>query len=226
MTSRTRVHMPVPSSSQPSSLLDDLSDSLVALDAPSITKTDLARLHKGRLGDALSFTSEHVKGRKEVAIARNHIHKSAASSTLLDFTTNVLFLRLRETSRARSALKAPSGSIELELTRSSTDKAASRLSSAKRAVETYQKQLNERLTLLAESRTFRMLCWLQSLTKFTKNRSWRNWSRSWSRNIEWHFYWTYSRRKKVYASEDSRKSQMCWTRWGMSFVLVISVNDD
>lgn len=45
------------------------------LGAPAIEPEDFNRLYNGPFADVLLFVSRHVKGRKQVAVDRHHIHK-------------------------------------------------------------------------------------------------------------------------------------------------------
>jgi hypothetical protein len=48
---------------------------LNALGAPHLDTEEFQRLYRGSLADALRFVSEHMKGRKEVTLARAGVHK-------------------------------------------------------------------------------------------------------------------------------------------------------
>lgn len=66
----------VPSSS--SSAIPDpilIQDALILLGAPHIEREEFSRVYHGPLAEALAFVSEHMKGRKEVTLARHRIHQ-------------------------------------------------------------------------------------------------------------------------------------------------------
>lgn len=54
---------------------NNVREALISLGAPNISNDEFARLYRGRLASALLFISRHVKGREEVAKAREMIQR-------------------------------------------------------------------------------------------------------------------------------------------------------
>lgn len=52
-----------------------IQDALILLGAPHIEREEFGRVFHGPLADVLVFLSEHIRGRKEVALARHRIHQ-------------------------------------------------------------------------------------------------------------------------------------------------------
>lgn len=119
----------------------------IALGAPPIPPDEFKRLYRGPFADALLFISEHMRGREAVAVARGQI-AGCVYATLYNLPCHLLLSpRIREARSGSASLKLPD-----EITRSAVDRAVSSLSAAKKTLEVYRTQLEERQILLEKSR--------------------------------------------------------------------------
>ncbi|KAF9465891.1 hypothetical protein BDZ94DRAFT_1306625 [Collybia nuda] len=102
-------------------------DTLILLGAPHIEREEFNRMYHGPLATALTFISEHMKGRQGVSLGRHRIHQ------------------IRET-RLKSHLKQPG-----DVTRPPTEKAASILSGAKKNTELLRRQMEDQQLEMEET---------------------------------------------------------------------------
>lgn len=117
-----------------------------SLGAPSIEPEEFNRLYIRPFADVLLFLSEHVKGRRRVALDRHHIHQYVRWNLYFRFSRQIEDVWRQQEMLLQSNIRRPS-----DLPRPTVEKSASLLSSSKKTMKVYREQLKEARVVLEDS---------------------------------------------------------------------------